>query len=148
MHIKLLLSQPLARRGQPILTHGDRGSVSERRLHRSKRQATRKEDQCLLLIATKKLSPGAKTASYQTDRPKHRRADRPDRRTEDPPHQRQGAPKLFEAAVRRVGSSSPAVVINAALAALATEDSLGPCLASRWGVLADIDPEILADMDL
>ena len=57
-------------------------------------------------------------------------------------------PKLFEAAARRVGSSSPAVVINAALATLATEDSPGPYLASRWGVLADIDPEILADMDL
>jgi hypothetical protein len=57
-------------------------------------------------------------------------------------------PKLFEAAAKRVGSSSPAVVINAALAALATEDSLGPYLASRWGVLADIDPEILELMDM
>jgi hypothetical protein len=57
-------------------------------------------------------------------------------------------PKLFEAAAKRVGSSSPAVVINAALAALATEDSLGPYLASQWGVLADVDPEILELMDV
>jgi hypothetical protein len=58
------------------------------------------------------------------------------------------SPKLFEAAAKRVGSSSPAVVINAALAALATEDSLGPYLASQWGVLADVDPEILELMDM
>jgi hypothetical protein len=57
-------------------------------------------------------------------------------------------PKLFEAAGRRIGSSSPATVITAALAALATEDGLGPYLASRWGVLADVDPEILEEMDL
>jgi hypothetical protein len=57
-------------------------------------------------------------------------------------------PKLFAAAAKRVGSSSPSVVINAALAALATEDSLGPYLASRWGVLADVDPEILDLMEM
>jgi hypothetical protein len=57
-------------------------------------------------------------------------------------------PKLFEAAARRVGSTSPAVVITAALAALATEDELGPWLARRWGALADIDPDLLAQLDL
>ena len=57
-------------------------------------------------------------------------------------------PKLFEAAARRVGSSSPATVINAALAALATEDSLGPYLAREWGILADVDPDILDLMEI
>ena len=45
-------------------------------------------------------------------------------------------PRLFEAAARRIGTSSPAAVINAALASLATEDELGPWLARNWGVLA------------
>ena len=39
-------------------------------------------------------------------------------------------------------------MINAALASLATEDHLGPWLASRWGVLSDIDPEVLKQIDL
>lgn len=56
-------------------------------------------------------------------------------------------PALFEAAARRAGSRSPSVVIEAALAALATQDDLGPWLASQWGVLADVDPEILAQME-
>lgn len=57
------------------------------------------------------------------------------------------SPQLFQAAAKRVGTSSPAVVINAALASLATEDELGPWLASRWGVLADMDPELLDQID-
>jgi hypothetical protein len=57
-------------------------------------------------------------------------------------------PALFEAAARRVGSRSPAVVIEAALAALATQDDLGPWLAAQWGSLAGIDPDMLAQLDL
>lgn len=55
-------------------------------------------------------------------------------------------PALFEAASRRAGSSSPAVVIEAALAALATQDDLGPWLASNWGSLGDVDPAILEEL--
>jgi hypothetical protein len=58
------------------------------------------------------------------------------------------SPRLFAAAARRAGSTSPAVVITAALAALATEDELGPWLARHWGTLADIDPDLLAQLDL
>jgi hypothetical protein len=57
-------------------------------------------------------------------------------------------PRLYAAAARRVGSTSQAVVITAALAALATEDELGPWLARQWGTLADIDPDLLAQIDL
>lgn len=57
-------------------------------------------------------------------------------------------PALFEAASKRVGTTSPAAVINAALAALATEDELGPWLAANWGVLADTPPELLDQIDL
>jgi hypothetical protein len=56
-------------------------------------------------------------------------------------------PALFEAAARRVNSTSPTVVIEAALAALATQDELGPWLAEQWGVLADVDPALLAQME-
>src|SRR5688500_7594242 len=56
-------------------------------------------------------------------------------------------PALFEAAARRVGSQSPATVVEAALAALATQDDLGPWLAAHWGKLADIDPDLLAQID-
>jgi hypothetical protein len=55
-------------------------------------------------------------------------------------------PALFAAAAERVGSDSPAKVVEAALASLATRDGLGPWLASQWGVLADIDPEILEQL--
>ena len=48
---------------------------------------------------------------------------------------------------RPVGSRSPSVVIEAALTALATQDDFGPWLASPWGVLADLDPELLAQME-
>lgn len=58
------------------------------------------------------------------------------------------SPLLFHAAAKRVGTTSPAVVINAALASLATEDEVGPWLASRWGVLSDVDPELLDQIDL
>ena len=57
-------------------------------------------------------------------------------------------PLLFQAAAKRIGSTSPAVVISAALAALATEDELGKWLASRWGSLADADAELLKQLDL
>ena len=57
-------------------------------------------------------------------------------------------PRLYAAASRRAGSTSPAVVITAALAALATEDELGPWLARQWGTLADLDPALLAQLDL
>jgi hypothetical protein len=56
-------------------------------------------------------------------------------------------PRLFDAAARRVGTTSPAVVITAALAALATEDELGPWLARNWGVLADTPPELLDQIE-
>ncbi len=56
-------------------------------------------------------------------------------------------PALFEAAARRAGSTSPAVVIEAALAALATQDDLGPWLAGQWGSLADVDPELIAQIE-
>jgi hypothetical protein len=55
-------------------------------------------------------------------------------------------PGLFEAASKRAGSTSPAVVIEAALAALATQDDLGPWLASNWGSLCDVDPAVLEDL--
>ena len=55
-------------------------------------------------------------------------------------------PALF-AAARRVGSTSPAVVIEAALAALATQDDLGPWLARQWGTLADVDPDLLSQIE-
>ena len=58
------------------------------------------------------------------------------------------SPRLFAAAARRAGSTSPAVVITAALAALATEDELGPWLARQWGALADIDPDLLPQLNL
>ena len=57
------------------------------------------------------------------------------------------SPKLFQAAAQRVGTTSPAAVINAALAALATEDELGQWLAKNWGVLADTPPELLEQID-
>lgn len=57
------------------------------------------------------------------------------------------SPALFDAAARRVGTDSPAAVINAALAALATEDELLPWLASNWGVLADVSPELLEQIE-
>lgn len=57
-------------------------------------------------------------------------------------------PGLFEAASKRAGSSSPSVVIEAALAALATQDDLGPWLASNWGSLADVDPAVLDELAL
>lgn len=57
-------------------------------------------------------------------------------------------PALFEAAARRAGSHSPAIVIEAALAALATQDDLGPWLAARWGSLAEIDPQLLGEIEL
>ena len=55
---------------------------------------------------------------------------------------------LFEAAARGVSSRSPGIVIEAALAALATQDDLGPWLAEQWGVLAHVDPELLNQLDL
>lgn len=57
-------------------------------------------------------------------------------------------PRLFEAAARRLGTDSPAVVIQAALAALATEDELGPWLARHWGTLADADPDLMVQLDI
>jgi hypothetical protein len=53
------------------------------------------------------------------------------------------SPKLFAAAARRLGTESPVAVIEAALAALATQDDLGPWLAEQWGSLAHVDPELL-----
>ena len=57
-------------------------------------------------------------------------------------------PLLFKAAAKRVGTESPAAVINAALASLATEDDFGPWLAKQWGVLSDVDPVLLDQIDL
>jgi hypothetical protein len=57
-------------------------------------------------------------------------------------------PALFDAAAKRAGTSSPAIVINAALAALATEDEAGPWLARNWGILADVPKELLDAIDL
>jgi hypothetical protein len=57
-------------------------------------------------------------------------------------------PHLFDAAARRIGSTSPAAVITAALAALATEDDIGPWLARNWGALADTHPDLLAQIGL
>jgi hypothetical protein len=58
------------------------------------------------------------------------------------------APALFEAAARRAGAQSPSAVIEAALAALATQDDLGPWLAEQWGSLADVDEGLLGQIDL
>ena len=57
-------------------------------------------------------------------------------------------PALFEAAARRIGATSPAAVITAALALLATEDELGPWLARNWGTLADTPPDLMEQLDL
>jgi len=57
-------------------------------------------------------------------------------------------PALFQAAAKRIGTTSPAAVINAALASLATEDELGPWLARNWGVLADTPLNVLDQIDL
>ena len=56
-------------------------------------------------------------------------------------------PRLFDAAAKRVGTTSPVVVITAALAALATEGELGRWLAQNWGVLADTPPELLDQIE-
>jgi len=56
-------------------------------------------------------------------------------------------PALFAAAARRVGTTSPAAVIEAALAALATQDDLGPWLAEQWGALSAVDSELLAQLE-
>ena len=58
------------------------------------------------------------------------------------------SPRLFQAAADKVGSTSPAVVVSAALALFVTDDGLGPWLESRWGVLADVDPALLEQIDL
>ncbi|MSP02250.1 MAG: hypothetical protein EXR07_14545 [Acetobacteraceae bacterium] len=58
------------------------------------------------------------------------------------------SPRLFDAAAKRIGTTSPAAVINAALAALATEDELGSWLAQNWGILADTPSELLDQIDL
>jgi len=58
------------------------------------------------------------------------------------------SPKLFQAAAKRIGTTSPAAVINAALASLATEDELGPWLARNWGALGDTPSELLDQIDL
>lgn len=58
------------------------------------------------------------------------------------------SPRLFQAAAERIGTTSPAAVITAALASLATEDELGPWLARNWGVLADTPAELLEQIDL
>lgn len=56
-------------------------------------------------------------------------------------------PKLFQAAAGKLGTTSPAAVVSAALASLATEDELGPWLARRWGALADLDPALLEQIE-
>jgi hypothetical protein len=56
-------------------------------------------------------------------------------------------PALFQAAAKKIGTTSPAAVINAALASLAAEDDLGPWLADHWADLADTPPEILAQIE-
>jgi hypothetical protein len=58
------------------------------------------------------------------------------------------SPRLFQAAAKRAGTTSPAAVINAALASLATEDDLGSWLARNWGVLAETPAELLDQIDL
>jgi len=60
----------------------------------------------------------------------------------------QGIPALHVAAAKRIGTPSPAVMIDAAPAALATEDDLGPWLAKNWGVLANTPAELLDQIDL
>jgi hypothetical protein len=56
-------------------------------------------------------------------------------------------PALFAAAAKRIGTTSPAAVINAALASLATEDGLGPWLAAHWGDLADVTADLTEQID-
>jgi len=58
------------------------------------------------------------------------------------------SPRLFQAAAKRIGTTSPAAVINAAPASLATEDELGPWLARNWGGLSDAPAELLDPIDL
>jgi len=54
-------------------------------------------------------------------------------------------PHLVTAAARRSGSTSPAAVMTDALA---IEAEPGRWLARRWGALADLDPDLLAQLDL
>jgi hypothetical protein len=56
-------------------------------------------------------------------------------------------PALFKAAAKRIGTTSPAAVINAVLASLATEDQLGPWLANHWGDLTDAPPALPAQVN-
>lgn len=42
---------------------------------------------------------------------------------------------------------SPSAAAGAAPALPLTQDDLGPWLAAHWGVLADLDPELLAQME-
>jgi hypothetical protein len=57
-------------------------------------------------------------------------------------------PSIAKVTTAKAGTTSPVVVVNAALASLATEDELGPWLARNWGALADTPPEQLAQIDL
>ena len=57
-------------------------------------------------------------------------------------------PRLFDAASKRLGTKSPSAVIEAALATLATQDDLGAWLARNMGILSDLDPELLAQLDI
>lgn len=57
-------------------------------------------------------------------------------------------PRLFDAAAKRLGTNSPAAVIEAALATIATQDDLGAWLARNMGILSDLDPELLAQLDI
>ena len=42
----------------------------------------------------------------------------------------------------------PVPVVNAAFPTPAKEDGLGPYLARQWGVLADIDPDLLEHLEM
>jgi plasmid stability protein len=65
-------------------------------------------------------------------------------------------PNLAEAIRRRFAplggvdlEPHPSVpVANAAFAAPVREDGLGPYLARQWGVLADIDPDLLEQLEM
>ncbi|WP_213979375.1 hypothetical protein [Sphingomonas sp. dw_22] len=49
-----------------------------------------------------------------------------------------------EAKTKHLNAKVRPALFEAALAALATQDDLGPWLAAQWGVLADVDPELFA----
>ncbi len=111
--------------GLGSMADAKKGFLEEGRLRRGRREQAGKATVALRVAEKMGLLEGPKTKHFNA----------------------KVSPALFDAAARRVGTTSPAAVINAALAALATEDDLLPWLARNWGALADIPPELLEQIE-